>query len=345
MRHLKFYFPLLLLVLGLWNKSHAATTTPTLVSPSNNTTQWAGLTLDWNAVSSVHGYQVQWDTLPDFSSAVQRKVTKLYINTSSSNTDTEQLLTNLYFGKIYYWRVRAYVTADTSAWSQMRLFSTRNYVTTTSPASNTTQYSAVYLDWDAHHYVSAYDWELDTLPNFSSNAKRQGSTNYVGTSSTNTDTQVWTNNLFFGKTYYWRVRARNTVDTTAWVETRFFKVTNALNLTSPSNGTTQYSGLYLDWYSSYYVTAYQWQLDTSASFNSPLLRTGENLYTNTFSDNPDTYTLQKNLLFGQKYYWRVRARNTVDTTEWSSVWYFTTTNTLSLTSPSNGTTQYSGLYL
>ncbi|HDQ16479.1 MAG TPA: hypothetical protein ENN45_05425, partial [Bacteroidetes bacterium] len=91
--------------------------TPVHTSPSNASTSWTGITLDWDAVSGSEKYQLQVDTSSSFNSAVLYNVHKDYINSSSSNDDTKEYLDNLFFGETYYWRVRAYITGDTSAWS------------------------------------------------------------------------------------------------------------------------------------------------------------------------------------------------------------------------------------
>lgn len=91
---------------------------PSHVSPSDGTVNiLAGVTIDWNAVMSSDAYQFQVDTLISFNSPVLLQGTKVYINSSSSNADTREALSDLYYGKTYYWRVRAYITGDTSAWS------------------------------------------------------------------------------------------------------------------------------------------------------------------------------------------------------------------------------------
>ena len=45
-----------------------------------------------------------------------------------------------------------------------------------------------------------------------------------------------------------------------------------------------------------------------------------------------------NLRFGTKYYWRARARHTADTTQWTPIWNFTTTDYLTHVSPANNAT-------
>jgi len=321
-----------------------AWTTPTQSSPTSGSTTNGGVTIDWNAVSTSAGYQYQVDTLATFNSPVKIQGTLIYINSSSGNTDTQFTFGNtFYYGKTYYWRVRAYISGDTSSWSSSWTFITPTYgPALLSPATGTTSIKVgTTLDWNSHYYVTAYDWQADTVSTFNSSAKKQGSNAYVNTSSGNTDTQVTLGDLFYGKTYYWRVRSRNNVDTSAWTTAWTFTTTaSGPSLLSPATGTTGIkAGTTLDWDSHYYVTAYDWQVDTVPTFNSSIKRQGTNAYVNTSNGNTDTQVTLGDFFYGKTYYWRVRSRNNVDTSAWTTAWTFTTTASgPTLLSPATGTT-------
>jgi hypothetical protein len=162
-----------------------AWTTPVMVSPASGSSVWAGLTVDWNAVSGSLAYQLQVDTTSAFNSPVRLNVNKAYINSNSGNSDTEQFLDNLYFGKKYYWRVRAYVTGDTSAWSATWNFTTRDYVTLSSPASGSSGWAGVTFDWLPHAGVDYYDFEADTTSAFNSPAKKIATNTYINSTDGN----------------------------------------------------------------------------------------------------------------------------------------------------------------
>ena len=280
---------IILLALFLLNLNASfAWTTPTMSSPSTGSSTTGGVTIDWNAVTGSTAYQYQYDTISGFSSPVKVQGTLTYINSSSGNTDTQfTIANNFFYGKTYYWRVRAYVSGDTSSWSATWTFITPTFgPSMVTPSTGTTGVKAgVTLDWNSHYYVVAYDWQADTVPTFSSAAKKQGSNTYINTSSGNTDTQVTLSDLFYGTTYYWRVRSRTTVDTSAWTTAWTFTVTaTGPALLSPSTGTTNVkAGLTLDWDSHYYVTAYDWQLDTVATFTSTAKRQGNTTYCATLT--------------------------------------------------------------
>ncbi len=326
------------LSLHAWN-------TPTVNSPANNSNGWVGQNFDWNAVASSGGYQIEIDTVNTFTSPVRQRVTNAYINSSSSNTDTDESFGNLYFGKNYYWRVRAYVTNDTSAWSTTWLFQTRNYVTMTSPANASSQWTGLTLDWATHVGVSFYDMQCDTTPLFNSGALRTSTDAYINSSSSNTDTDEYLSGLYFGKTYYWRVRARNAVSTSAWSTPWTFVTRDYVTMTSPATASSQWTGLTLDWATHVGVSFYDMQCDTTPLFNSGALRSSTDAYINSSSSNTDTDEYLSGLYFGKTYYWRVRARNAVDTTAWTTPWTFVTRDYVTMTSPATASSQWTGLTL
>jgi hypothetical protein len=98
-------------------------------------------------------------------------------------------------------------------------------------------------------------------------------------------------------------------------------------LKSPeNNGLNQMPDVTISWYAIAGSTnlQYQVQLDTTMLFNSPLkVDTTQLLITG--------YTTHE-LLFGQNYYWRVRAIDGL-TSGWSEIWKFTVFNTVELFKP------------
>jgi len=314
---------------------------PTISSPASGSSVWIGVTVNWNAVSSSAGYQVQWDTVATFNSPVFHTNFKAYINTSGSNSDTEDYPANLFFGKTYYWRVRAYVTNDTSVWTNST-FITRDYVTQSSPTTGTDQWAGTSINWTPHVGVSFYDWQADTSATFTSAALRSGSNSYINSTDGNSDTQTFLNDIYFGKTYYWRVRARNAVDSCLWSTVWTFNVRDYVTQSSPTTGTDQWAGVNINWTPHVGVAFYDWQADTSSSFNSSVLRSGSTSYINSTDGNSDTQTFLTDTYFGKTYYWRVRARNAVDTSSWSTVWTFNVRDYVTQSSPTSGTDQWVG---
>ncbi len=132
--------------------------------------------------------------------------------------------------------------------------------------------------------------------------------------------------LLFGKTFYYRVRAMHSKDTSDWSAVKSMITYAKPELESPSNNADE-QPLYL---------TFMWQ-----DF------TGVIKYTIETSDNEDFYQALTyfsdsnsrpidNFGFGKTYYWRVNAVHAEDVSDWSDVYSFTTTNTVVLTAPENG---------
>jgi hypothetical protein len=136
---------------------------------------------------------------------------------NSIASGTSQVTTsNLRFGTTYYWRVRARHDADTSSWSPVRFFNTIDQIFQVSPAIAATNVNTnPLLDWSPLSGILNYQYQLDTLFNFST-----GITQTIpgGTS------QASTSGLLNGRIYYWRVRAWHAADTTNWSTIRSFGV-------------------------------------------------------------------------------------------------------------------------
>ncbi len=291
-----------------------------LASPSNGATnQYVDVLLDWGTVSGCTYYDVEYDTSATFASPMHHVQSYTSSYTSAYTAD-------LLFGQTYYWRARARHSADTTTWSAVWSFTTTNNISPVSPSNGATnQYVDVLLDWSTVSGCSYYDVEYDTSATFASPLHHVQS-------YTSSYTSGYTANLLFGQKYYWKVRARHSADTTSWSSVWSFTTGNNISPVSPANGATnQYVDVLLDWSTVSGCSYYDVEYDTSATFASPLHHVQS--YTSSYTSG---YTA--NLLFGQTYYWKVRARHSADTTSWSSVWSFTTTNNISPVSPSNGAT-------
>ncbi len=312
----------------------------TLSSPSQWANTWTGVEFDWSSHHGVSNYEIQIDTSLSFNSPAFQSDVDAYVNSSSSNYDTEEFFSNLYFGELYYWRVRATNAVDTSEWTVSNIH-TRDYVTLSSPIAFATSWTGVEFDWSSHHGVGFYEIQIDTSVNFNSGAFQSTLETYVNSSSSNYDTEEFFSDLYFGATYHWRVRAINSVDTSAWT-TRTLTTRDYVTLSSPSDGSTTWSGLEFNWSSHYGVDFYEIQIDTSLSFNSVAFQSDVEAYINTSSSNYDTEEIFSDLYFGATYYWRVRAINAVDTSAWT-MRSFTTRDYVTLSYPSEGANTWTGL--
>ena len=319
--------------------------TPAYTSPADGADVWVGVTFDWAAVTNSQFYQMQADTTPTFDSGALRSVTHAYINSSSGNSDTRANFNDLFFGRTYHWRVRAWVTGDTSDWSVPRTVNTRDFVPPTSPANGADTWTGVTLDWGVHVGVSFYDLQLDTTSGFDSPVLFEVSNAYINNTDGNADTRHFATNLYFGRQYFWRVRARNPVDSCSWSEARSINTRDFVPLTSPADGAETWTGVTLDWGVHVGVAFYDMQLDTTPGFDSPVLFEVSNAYINSTDGNADTRHFATNLYFGRQHFWRVRARNAVDTCSWSPVRAIDTRDFVPMTSPADGAETWVGVTL
>lgn len=310
-----------------------------LVGPLNSVTSLSP-TLDWQASNSVVKYEVQADTTILFNSPVLKATSKNYINTSSSNSDTEFTLSGLLFNKKYFWRVRAINLVDTSDWNSST-FTTEDQVSLVSP--NTTGLPVgVTFDWRSLPGVNFYQFEIDSNRSFLSPELKRVTKTYINSSSTNSDTEHSIEGLLFNTQYFWRVRAYNLVDTSAWSEVFSITTDAVITLSNPINRALTPAAVNLDWNSYRGSSFYDYQLDTSASFNSALLVSGTKNYINTSNVNSDTEQRVSQLLYGKNYYWRVRPRHLRNTGSWSAINQFDVQNQVALVSPNIGTVNTGG---
>jgi len=135
-------------------------------------------------------------------------------------------------------------------------------------------------------------------------------------------------NLLFGKTYYYKMRAAHSVDTSDWSDARSFIIQSTPVLLSPSDGATdQQLKVELDWKDFEGVLKYNVTIADNPEFNNAF---------NSSTDSSSTFVT--GLSFGKDYYWKVNAQHAEATSPWTEPWHFTTVNTVELDSPSDGQT-------
>lgn len=306
-------FLFMTLLLGI---NSFAWTTPVTVSPASGSTIEGGYKFNWNAVTASEKYQIQIDTTADFSSSAMQTATKTYISSSSSNPDTEHFFDDLYFGITYYWRVRAWIPGDTSAWSTLKTVHVKELVDFWWPAPSEAVVCSPTLNWQAFAGVDFYQLQVDTSLTFSSPFLVTITEDYLGDNDDWSDTEEMFEDLFFGTTYFWRLRVINAVDTSLW-NTRSFSIIDEVDLVSPADGGNTWASFDLDWDAYPNIDFYELQLDTSASFASTELQEVLKAYINSSDWNSDTENFFEDLYFGTNYFWRVRAITITDTSSWS----------------------------
>lgn len=271
---------------------------PTALTPNpNDIINNTEVDFSWTGTVGVNGYELQIDTISDFSSPL------LEIE-FESNTNSH--IHDLKFGLTYYWRVRTYHSIDSSAWSFIRTFTViekPNLISPTDSISNAE--TVVSFSWNEIGNIDNYEFVLDTVESFNSGALLHASIN---------DTITSIQNLYYNQIYYWKVRAINGIDTSAFSLTRVFNTYDAPSLISPTNFATSISiNPTVSWLDYVGNITDEIQLSTDSIFTAPINAqiTGGTI---SFSS----------LIYNTDYWWRVRSINSIDTSEWSNAFKFTT---------------------
>nr|NQU93590.1 T9SS type A sorting domain-containing protein [Bacteroidota bacterium] len=254
-------------------------------------------------ISGVERFNLQLDLDENFTSPAAILFT---VAGNVYSKDMDKLL----FGTTYYWRVRAFHSMDTSAWSDTRNFVTLDFFDLSKPNNNSVDQDLnVQLRWDNVEGIDKYDYQIGADPDFII------TTTYV------TDTfRVFPEDLKYGITYYWRARARHDFDTTQWSEPYNFMTAAAVLLENPLNEEDSL-GLKpkLEWSQIKGTTTYEVEYADNADFIDSFVDYPEA----SDDDNPE-YNVLYALTLGTQYYWRIRACNSYDTSDYSEVWSFTT---------------------
>lgn len=134
--------------------------------------------------------------------------------------------------------------------------------------------------------------------------------------------------LYFNKTYFWRIRALIAgQDTTFWSPIKSFTTFGLVEPDKPNNN-AEGIDLYLFLQYSDDITGvigFDIEVDDDPEFTEPHKLQSD-------SANVELYLYH----FDVKYYWRVKAYHGRDTTEWSEVFNFTTIDHVPLRTPANG---------
>ena len=178
---------------------------PQLLSPADAAANiTTSPTLSWSAASRATSYRIQVSTSASFSTAV--------VDDSTLATTSRQVgpLTN---NSTFFWRVNARNSGGTSAWSNVRSFTTVPVPppapALASPANNSAGLATTLsLHWNASTGASSYHLQLSTSSSFSAGAL------LVDSDLPGTSLQVGP--LANGTKHYWRVNAGNAGGTSGY---------------------------------------------------------------------------------------------------------------------------------
>lgn len=310
----KLYILFLVLLIPFVVFAEGKVNPPQPISPVQNADMvQLNTVLDWEPVCGHAGihYIVQLDTDENFISPQEMSSTLTSIETSL-----------LKFACDYYWRIKALDTAGESDWSEIFHFTTIANVTPQIPINGQTNSDIeMVLEWKEIGGAEHYQIEVDTSETFSTGVL----TSYLIPA---TESEFTISNLFFGVNYFWRVRASHENDTSQWSEPMTFATKSTLAALSPSNNAINQSpDIKLVCENVNGVSAYDFQISKDEQFINPYQYSTD---TCVFLP-PDNY-------FGYIYYWRARARNNGNNSEWSAARKYSVINTVFTTTPSNDAT-------
>ena len=301
-------------------------------SPTNGATnQPASLTLSWGTSSGATSYEYCYDQTGDGACTTWL----------STGTTTSAGISGLAYGGTYYWQVRAvndfgtiYANGSETAYWSFTVGLLPGAFSKTSPVDAATgQPTSLTLSWGTSGGATSYEYCYD----------QTGDGACTTWLSTGTTTSAGISGLAYGSTYYWQVRANNSLGSTYanGSETAYWSFTvgllpGAFSKTSPVDAATgQPTSLTLSWGTSGGATGYEYCYD----------QTGDGACTTWLSTGTTTSAGISGLAYGGTYYWQVRATNDFGTTyangSDTAYWSFTVgtlPGAFSKTSPTNGAT-------
>ncbi len=182
-----------------------------------------------------------------------------------------------------------------------------------SPANGSTVPQSLTLTWSARAGATLYHLQVATDSLFT--------TGFVVNDSSITGTSSPVSGLSAPVTYYWRVSAGNALGfatySPTWHFTTQLQLPPAPTLLSPSNGQTNTpTTLPLQWNPVGGADTYRLQVATDSTFASGIV-----VDDSTLTATSDTVGPLQN---GTRYFWHVRAKNTLGSGPYSATWNFTT---------------------
>ncbi len=310
---------LILVVMGL--SAQTKIYTPALNSPNNAAAnQMPDVVLSWSGVTGVGiiKYKLVVDDDAAFGSPMA-----FY-----SEFVTSAQMANLNYITTYYWKVKAYDmgTGDSSFWSETRSFTTFTKLEPKKPDNKAKeQQPVVTIEWKDRIGANLitgntqFNYILDTTPDFNSPVLK----------STYIDATVYKTpspKLRFGTNYFWKVRALTANDTTIWSDVFKFRTLDTIKLLTPDNNKVDMSiNEKVGWSKVTGATKYDYEISLTADFADPLRYATEL-----------TSVVPEGISFGEKYYWRARARHEGDTSGWGIIRNFSVIAYPKAKTPENG---------
>ncbi|MCB0702803.1 MAG: T9SS type A sorting domain-containing protein [Ignavibacteriae bacterium] len=284
---------------------------PELISPAIGSTEVPLLgKLEWNKLAINSQSRVQISLNSDFSTNL---IDQLVPNNSFSYN-------NLQDDKKYYWRVKSQRGSFESDWSEVFNFNTPVTIDRPqldSPPNNqkNIEASLLSLKWSKLDNITNYRIQVAEDNNFQS---------LIIDKSDLTSNNFDFSQLEFNKIYYWRVKGiRSGGNESEWSEVWLFSTilpTPILEL--PLNNSTDINlTSKLEWESIEGANKYNVQVASDNQFINKISELSKEVTTNYIDIN--------GLDEEKTYFWRVNSKSDIALSNWSEIWSFTTSKTIS----------------
>ncbi|MFC2131121.1 M6 family metalloprotease domain-containing protein, partial [Bacteroidota bacterium] len=301
-----------------WSESSDFTTileSPTLLAPANDYAG-AGLSgiLTWEATEGATAYNLQLSEVANFATTILNQ---------NGLTNTSLAFGDLEYNTVYYWRIQAYNSNQSSLWSDANTFITiLEPPDLASPGNNTASVQInARLFWHPVAGANSYGVQVSTDTNMSEII--------IDEVDITGDTSFVCSGLDSKTKYFWRINAHNNDGRTSdWsLKWSYTTMLGSPTIPNPSDEAEDVpiEGMIV-WNSVTGAEKYHVQFCLKDSFTDCIL--DDSTITATSAAYPA-------LEADQTYYWRVRALTTQNSGNWSETWSFSTgLGTVQLMSPS-----------
>jgi len=283
--------------------------TPVLLSPISGSGAFTNVELENQQVAGAELYQIQLDTNINF-------IYPLFDILSETNINKFEALNE---NTKYFWRVRAMNLNDTTAWSNAFWFLTG--VSAPQLISPENEKISVKksdsLIWKEITGLLKYQVQVAVKNDFV-----DVTYDTINTSSS----MLIPYYLEPDKLYYWRVRAIRESDASNWSDVFSFKTAmNPPFLKYPKDSAINILTFFtFAWTPSKGASSYSLEISETSDF--------EKIAFNYYDINQTKWYVS-DLMYDKKYFWRIRAVRTTDSSDWSSVGQFSTLKVLALETP------------
>ncbi|MCK9302210.1 MAG: T9SS type A sorting domain-containing protein [Bacteroidales bacterium] len=292
-----------------------------LISPTAGSTRSPEIAFNWGALDNLAFYgiikfDVEIDTSANFNSELET-IYSFEKESYADATSVSEKIGGLIFGYPYYWRVRAYNTAegnlaDVSSWSDALNFSVVNVNVQNKPemtgGKNIDVNPNVTISLKTTYSPCTYLYQLDTDPDF---------TNPIEYNSAKTSYDCDT--LPYGTTYHWRAKMLYNGQSSEWTEVWWFSVIGAPILTTPVNNADLYDNEALKLKKIEVTKNYTFEVSTSNTFPESSTKSVvvKQSSSTVISAAISLFGIED---YGTTYYWRAKAYNDKNgETEWSEI--------------------------